>query len=527
MLLNKEGKLRKELIQLVSQVEGYNHMSFFKKKSIRSISNSPINESQLLTNDINKNIHSIRDYHCRTEDLMVRELIFNKNICTIFYLDSMVNKDSLHSSVIGPIVETKYGEIQHIVKTTQVKFTSRISDVGSDLLDGFCIILRENNATAISLSVVENTSRSIEEPDNERSIISSHDGFIEDIGTNIFLLRKRVKTPQLKVKYFSVGKLTNTKVSMVFIENLTDKKLIKEVERRIGSIEVDQLLSFGDIEDYIEDNPNSIFPQMLTTERPDRATSYLTEGKILLIVDGSPRIMIVPITFFAFYQSPDDYNSRWIIGTFFRLIRFLSFIVAITFPAIYIAVVSYHSEVLPIGILYSIRVSLENVPFPPLIEAFAMQITLELLKEASIRLPTPIAQTTGIVGGLVIGTAVVEASFVSNIMIVVIGLTAIASFVAPVNEMGTSARLLGFPVMIAASLFGFFGIVLVLMGIFMHLCKLQTFGTPYFAPLAPFKMEDIKDSIVRLSFWKLNSRPTDSKPIYKKQQWRTRGWKNN
>jgi spore germination protein KA len=336
-----------------------------------------------------------------------------------------------------------------------------------------------------------------------------------------------VKSPQLKVKFFTLGKLTNTKVSMVFIENLANKKTIKEVERRISSIEVDQLLSFGDLQDYIEDNPYSPFPQMLTTERPDRGAAYLTEGKILLLVDGSPRILIVPITFFAFYQTPDDYNSRWLVGTFFRLIRFFSFIISISLPAIYIAVVSFHSEVLPIGILYSIRVSLENVPFPPYIEAFAMQIILELLKEAAIRLPTPIAQTIGIVGGLVIGTAVVEASFVSNTMIVVIGLTAIASFVAPVNEMGTSARLLGFPVMIAASLFGFVGIVLVLMLIFMHVCKLETFGTPYFAPIAPFKIEDIKDSIVRLPFWKLNTRPTDSKPVYKKQQWRTRGWKNN
>jgi len=500
-------------------------MKFFKKTPIQNI---PVNENdQQLTIDMKKNIQKIREYLCQTEDFIVKEMNFNNQGCTILFLDSMVKKDILQSSVIGPILEMKSGEIQNVVKATELKFSSKISEVGASLLEGFCTILRENDAFAISLSVVENTSRSIEEPDNERSIISSHDGFVENIGTNIFQLRKRVKSPQLKVKFFTLGKLTNTKVSMVFIENLANKKTIEEVERRISSIEVDQLLSFGDLQDYIEDNPYSPFPQMLTTERPDRGAAYLTEGKILLLVDGSPRILIVPITFFAFYQTPDDYNSRWLVGTFFRLIRFFSFIISISLPAIYIAVVSFHSEVLPIGILYSIRVSLENVPFPPYIEAFAMQIILELLKEAAIRLPSPIAQTIGIVGGLVIGTAVVEASFVSNTMIVVIGLTAISSFVAPVNEMGTSARLLGFPVMIAASLFGFFGIVLVLMVIFMHLCKLETFGTPYFAPIAPFKIEDIKDSIVRLPFWKLNTRPTDSKPVYKKQQWRTRGWKNN
>lgn len=510
----------------MSKDEEYSQMRFYKKKSLQN-QNNQVNESeQQLTNDIKKNIQQIQEYLCQTEDLMVKEMIFNNMGCTILFLDSMVKKDILQSSVIGPILEMKSGEIQNVVKATELKFSSKIPEVGASLLEGFCTILLENDAIAKSIAVGEIAARSIEEPDNERSIISSHDGFVENIGTNIFQLRKRVKSPQLKVKFFTLGKLTNTKVSMVFIENLANKKTIEEVERRISSIEVDQLLSFGDLQDYIEDNPYSPFPQMLTTERPDRGAAYLTEGKILLLVDGSPRILIVPITFFAFYQTPDDYNSRWLVGTFFRLIRFFSFIISISLPAIYIAVVSFHSEVLPIGILYSIRVSLENVPFPPYIEAFAMQIILELLKEAAIRLPTPIAQTIGIVGGLVIGTAVVEASFVSNTMIVVIGLTAIASFVAPVNEMGTSARLLGFPVMIAASLFGFFGIVLVLMVIFIHLCKLETFGTPYFAPIAPFKIEDIKDSIVRLPFWKLNTRPTDSKPVYKKQQWRTRGWKN-
>lgn len=498
-------------------------MSFFKKTSLH---NYHINESdQQLTNDIKKNIHTIREYLCQTEDLMVKKMMFNNKGCTILFLDSMVKKDILQSSVIGPILEMKSGEIQNVVKATELKCSSKISEVGASLLEGFCTILLENDAIAKSVALGEIAERSIEEPVNERSIISSHDGFVENLGTNILLLRRRIKSPQLKVKFFTLGKITNTKVSMVFIENLANKKILEEVERRITSIEVDQLLSIGEVEDYIEDNPYTPFPQMLSTERPDRAASYLTEGKIILLVDGSPRILIMPITFFAFYQSPDDYNSRWLVGSFFRFIRFFSFIIAISLPAIYIATVSFHSEVLPIGILYSIRVSLEYVPFPPLIEAFTMQIILELLKEASIRLPTPIAHTIGIVGGLVIGTAVVEANLVSNTMIVVIGLTAIASFISPVNEMGTSARLLGFPVMIAASLFGFFGIVLALMVLVIHLCKLESFGMPYFAPFAPFNIVDIKDTFVRLPFWKLNTRPTDSKPVYKKQQWHTRGWK--
>ncbi|MGO4374695.1 spore germination protein, partial [Paenibacillus sp. MCAF20] len=235
--------------------------------------------------------------------------------------------------------------------------------------------------------------------------------------------------------------------------------------------------------------------------------SYLMEGKLCIIVDGSPNVLVVPINFFSFYQSPDDFSSRWVSGTFFRLIRLLSFIFAITLPAIYIAIVSFHAEVLPLGIFYSIKVSLTYVPFPPILEALVMQITLEILKEASIRLPSPISQTIGIVGGLVIGTAVVEAHLISNTMIVVIGLTAIASFVTPLSEFGTSLRILGFPMIIAASLFGFFGIVLMLMVIVMHLCKLETFGEPYFYPFTNYRPKRIRDALLRLPEWKRHSKP--------------------
>jgi spore germination protein KA len=494
-------------------------MSFFKVKS-----SIPCSDGQL-GKDIENNIKMLEEHFCQTEDLMKKELLFHNQKCAILYFDSLVKKELLQSSIIEPILEMQADEIEETVNAAETKKTSMITEVGKKLLDGFCVILIEDNHQAYLASVGGIEGRAIQEPNNERSIKSAHDGFVESFSSNLQLLRKRIKSPQLKVKYFTIGNLSNTKVGMVFLENLANKELIAEVERRLTSIEIDQLYSTGDLEELIEDHPFSPFPQILATERPDRAVSYLTEGKITIILDGNPRVLVVPITFFAFYQAPDDYNSRWLVGSFFRIIRIFSFIIAISLPAIYIAIVSFHSEVLPIGILYSIRVSLEYVPFPPLVEALTMQIILELLKEASIRLPSPIAQTIGIVGGLVIGTAVVDAHIVSNMMIVVIGFTAIASFVAPINEMGTSARLLGFPTMIAASILGFFGIVLVLMLIFMHLSKLDSFGTPYFSPLAPFKKEDIKDSLIRLPLWKLNTRPTDAKPAYAKQQGRTRAWK--
>ncbi|MGG3467405.1 spore germination protein [Neobacillus pocheonensis] len=497
-------------------------MSFFKENSSLSIRSNKVAQ---LSDNIDENIKMLQEHFCHTEDLMKKELLFNNQKCVILYLESMLKKELLQSSIIEPILEMQVGDIEKTVLSTEIEMTSIIPDAGKKLLDGSCVILLENDSHAYTASVGGIEARAIQEPNNERSIKSAHDGFIESFDSNLQLLRKRIKSPKLKVKFFTIGSLTNTKVGMVYLDDLANKELINEVERRLVSIELDHLYSTGELEELIEDSPYSPFPHILATERPDRAVSYITEGKITIIMDGDPRVMVVPITFFSFFQAPDDYNSRWFVGSFFRLMRVFSFIVTISLPAIYIAIVSFHSEVLPIGILYSIRVSLEYVPFPPFMEALAMQIILELLKEASIRLPSPIAQTIGIVGGLVIGTAVVDAHIVSNMMIVVIGFTAIASFVAPINEMGTSARLLGFPMIIAATLFGFFGIVLVFMFIFMHLSKLDSFGTPYFSPLAPFKKEDLKDSFIRLPIWKLNTRPTDAKPAYENQQGKTRAWK--
>lgn len=486
--------------------------------------NMSISNENILTNDIKNNIEKINIYLCNTEDLIITEINRENQKFTILYLDTMVKKELLLTYVIEPLLKEHSGELENI-SPLEMKKTSRVSTIGKRLLDGYCVLLKEDHAEGYLAEAADAQGRSINEPSTEQNINGAHDGFIESISTNIQLLRKRVKYPDFKVEYFTIGTITNTKIAMVYIDSLANRILLEEIKKRISCIQVDQLQSTGNLEELIEDNPYSPFPQVLNTERPDRVTSYLLDGKIALIVDGTPMVSIVPITFFSFYQAPDDYNHRWLIGSFFRIIRVFSFIVAISLPAIYIAIVTFHSEVLPIGILYSIRVSLEFVPFLPLVEAIAMQIILELLKEASIRLPSPIAQTIGIVGGLVIGTAVVEAHLVSNTMIVVIGFTAIASFIAPISEMGTSARLLGFPTMIAASVLGFFGIILTLMFIFMHMSKLQSFGIPYFSPMAPFKKEDLKDTFIRLPVWKLNTRPTDAKPRKLVQQGLSRTWK--
>ncbi|NIK68159.1 spore germination protein [Paenibacillus sp. BK720] len=439
-------------------------------------------------------------YLSGTEDLKTERFAFHNQACSILYLESFAKIELIQSLIVLPLLEDGIASLEAV---SGILKSSDLSLIGQSLLDGYCVVLLENHPEAYMIAVPQSHGRSIDEPSAEQIIKGSHEGFVENLNTNIYLLRYRVKSPQFKVKYFSIGTLTNTKVAMVYMEKLADSNIVEECERRLKSINLTHLYSTGEVDEMIEEHPMSPFPQSLHTERTDRAVSYLLEGKINILVDGNPTVLILPITFFSFYQSPDDYNSRWITGSFFRFIRMISFILAISLPAIYIAIVSYHSEVLPPGILYSVKVSLTYVPFPPIVEALAMQIILELLKEASIRLPSPIAQTIGIVGGLVIGTAVVEAHLVSHTMIVVIGLTAIASFAAPLNEFGTSLRILGFPTMLAASLFGFFGISVMMMVIFIHLCKIETLGVPYFAPFGPFHGKDsMKDIFLRLPVWK-------------------------
>ncbi|WP_341357419.1 spore germination protein [Rossellomorea sp. y25] len=454
--------------------------------------------SKNIVDRIEQNIEEIHSALYHTKDLKIRDLIFLDKPCKLLYIDSLVDKKLIEQNIIEPFLETKGNATpETVIKNAEYSRSTDLEVAVTGLLEGSCALLEEGVASVLLMPVAAGDDKSIQEPENEHIIKGSHDGFTENMNKNLFLIRRRVKNPSLQMKNYTLGSKTQTKVSVVYLEELVDHGPLDILIERIEAVEVEELQSAGELEELIEDNSYSVFPQLLATERPDRAASYLLEGKSLVIVDGNPHVLVSPITFFSFYQSPDDYNSRWIIGSFFRLIRIFSFLMAICLPAVYIAIVSFHSEILPLGILYAIRVQIEYIPLPPFFEAIAMQVVLELLKEAAIRLPSPIAQTVGIVGGLVIGTAIVEAGFISNTMIVVVALTAIASFVAPVNQMGTGARIMAFPIMLAANFFGFLGIVLSLAVLLIHLCRLESFGKPYLESIAPFYFHQLKDTFIK------------------------------
>lgn len=454
-------------------------------------------KERFLTGNLDRNVELIQQAFFHTEDLVVEAVAFGHKKGKLLYIESLVAKDKVMDYIIRPLKSIKGKHALDVLQVSEDKQTATVHTIVSELLSGSCALLWDGEEKAILASVSIEEKRSIKEPDSEHIISGPHDGFGESVALNMMLLRRRIKTPSFKMKKYVFGHLTDTNVALMYIDEVIDQKVLHHIEEKLNSVNLQELQTSTGLLEVIQDNKHSPFPQALSTERPDRAASYLLEGKAILIVDGTPQVLVLPTTFFAFYQSVDDYTMHWVVGSFFRIIRLISFLIAVTLPAMYIAIVSFHSEILPLGLLYSIRTSIEYVPFPPILEAFLMQFILEILKEAAIRLPSPIAQTIGIVGGLVIGTAVVEAGLVSNTMIVIIGLTAIASFAAPFNQMAVISRLLGFISMIAAFLFGLFGIAIILMAIIIHLCKLQSFGEPYFAPLAPLRTKEMGDFILR------------------------------
>ncbi len=301
---------------------------------------------------------------------------------------------------------------------------------------------------------------------------------------------------------------------VAFINDLASTELVDEIKNRIQKIDIDSVLESGYIEQLIEDNYLSPFPQIQNTERPDRVISALMEGRVAILLDGTPFVLIAPVTFSMLLQSPEDYYERWLPGTLLRLLRFMTAFVSLFAPALYISFISFHPGLIPTKLAISIIGSREGVPFPALIEALIMEVAIEVLREAGLRLPKPIGPAMGIVGGLIIGQAAVEAGIVSPIMVIVVAVTAISSFTIPQYSVGITLRILRFVAMFCAAIFGLYGVILFFLLLCSHLVKLKSFGVPYTSPAVPYRFSDWKDFMVRMPL-KNNETSTENN-AYKK-----------
>ncbi|MFZ3588747.1 spore germination protein [Bacillus sp. DJP31] len=438
----------------------------------------------------------------------------------ICYLDSMIDSKQITEKMVEPLGLTIEDNANISDETTfeQVRekyfmglpyeFVTKEHDAIWYILSGYVCLFVEGVSSALCLKIYDIQYRSISEPSTQTIIRGPKDSFTESMETNVSLLRRRIKNPHLRFESFIVGKDTQTSVVIGYIDGITNKDLVNEMRKRISQIDTSFILDSGNIDEFITDKTFTIFPLLNNTERPDSASANLLEGKIIVIVDGSPFVLVAPVVFTDFFQATEDYYQPFVMASFIRFIRYISFMFALVLPSLYVALSTFHHELLPTTLLISIQAQREGVPFPAVVEILAMEFTFEVLREAGVRMPRAVGQTVSIVGALVIGQAAVEAGLVSNVLVIVVAFTAIASFVSPIYNFSISTRLLRFVIIIAASIFGLFGVLLFLVLMVIHLTSLRSFGVSYLTPIAPLIMEDQSDVFIRFPYWANQKRPT-------------------
>lgn len=376
-----------------------------------------------------------------------------------------------------------------------------------ELLNGSTVVHVEGMTEAFVFCTRNVDKRSIDQPETEQVIRGPREGFIENLMTNLSLIRYRLQTPDLRIKINKIGKYTRSCVAVCYIQGVVNPALVEEVQHRLSKIEIDGLVDSGYVEQFIEDNQYSPFPQMQVTERPDKAVANLLEGRVIIIVDGSPIALIAPTVFSQFYQTSEDYAERFVLVSFIRLARLVALIFSLVFPALYVAVISFNPELIPTEFAVAVAGGRSGVPFPTVVEVLIMEISMEVLREATIRLPQQVGGALSIVGVLVVGQAAVAAGFVSPITVVIIALTTIGSFATPAYNAALALRLLRFPIIIMAGVFGLYGVMVGLILIANHLLTLKSFGVPYLSPIVPGNFEGIKDTVFRAPLWWMKRRP--------------------
>lgn len=442
----------------------------------------------------------------------------SKKQFALVYIEGLVDVTKINEALIPPLLmnlthslsnsESRFTAVQNCANGTGSSMVLEdIESIWKQVLLGNTVILSERLDKAISANTTGGEGRSIQEPTTQNVIRGPKEAFTESLQTNISLIIRRLKSQHLRIQNRVMGTQTQTAVSVLYLEGIADQGVVEEIHKRLDQIETDGILESGYIEELITDAALSPFPTIFNTERPDTVTAGLLEGEVAIIVDGSPFVLLAPVTFFNFFDSSEDYYQRFYIATFWRILRYGSFFVSLLLPALYIAVTTYHQEMIPTTLLVSLVAQREGVPLPALVEALMMEITFEVLREAGIRMPKAIGAAISIVGALVLGQAAVEAGLISAAMVIVVSFTAISNFVIPSNTISVTIGLIRFALMILAGTLGLYGVMTGLMILCIHLASLRSFGVPYLMPVAPLVWKNLKDVFVRSPLWSMNTRP--------------------
>ncbi|MBP2240964.1 spore germination protein KA [Cytobacillus eiseniae] len=484
-------------------------------------------DAELIPAKISEVLNNIKITMGNSTDLVTRDFKTGKDGSIdigIAYVDGLADKVFVQDYIIQPLMTDlrmtgldieieKDPNVFEVIKnfnlvSGDLKEIIDLKTLYTHLLSGDTIVLIEGYKKGFAVSSQGWQDRGIQEPTSQTVVRGPKDGFTETLRTNTSLIRRRIKNTDLWIETIPVGNKTQTDVALLYLKDVANPKIVNEVRMRINKIEIDAILESGYIEEMIQDKTFTVFPTIHNTERPDAACAAILEGKIIIMVDGTPFVLIAPAVFVEFFQSSEDYYQRADISSLLRMLRYFCLFLALITPSAYIAVTTFHQEMLPTLLLISLAAQREGVPFPALIEAVMMEVTFEILREAGVRMPRAVGSAISIVGALVLGQAAVEAGIVSATMVIIVSLTAIASFVCPSFNMAISIRILRFVFMILAATFGLFGIIMGLIMMVAHLASLRSFGVPYLSPMAPMVAADQKDVFVRVPIWKMITRPS-------------------
>lgn len=450
-------------------------------------------------------------------DLIIKHL---PEHITIAYINNLVDSQVLRDKIISVLDQYQPKtpeELPPLLSIPSLKVTDQKRDIIYAMLGGNAIIHIDGHSQACLANIACAPTSALSAPENESQVIGSQIGFNESLGTNISLVRQVIRNPNLCNEEFTVGKQTNTPFSMLYIKEVASEENVNTVRERLTNLQIEDLIDSAILAELIEDNSYSVFPQMLLTERPDRFCGGLLNGKVGIIVNGSSMAILCPSSFLEFLHSREEQNLRWQLASFIRLLRFGAVFLSIFLTPLYVASLTFHYEIIPQPLLIPLSESRAIVPFPPIVEALILEIIIELLREAGARLPTKIGQTIGIVGGIVLGTAAVQAGITSNILIIIIALCALASFTTPNYMMSNVIRLLRFPIIILAGFWGFYGIMLAFCLLMIHLLRQSSLGAPYLAPLYPPRFVDWGTAIIRLPLDFLKTRASNNKIFNQKE----------
>ncbi|WLR50371.1 spore germination protein [Bacillus tianshenii] len=458
-------------------------------------------------------IEYIKDSFENPADLIIHHIKKSTYSVAVIYFKSLADKEIVQREIIDRLQHAELHEpltetFRRIISTPSTLEKTDDKTLLDELLDGSAIVLIEGESDYICCSVFAVRGREPSPSESEITIRGPHEAFTERLEMNISLLRMRIRHPKLRLKSVTVGKEVRTRVVIAYLEHIAPQSVLDELVKRLNKIDVNYVLESQQIEENIQDKTLSVFPTIANSERTDVIAAKIVEGRVAIFTDGTPFVLTVPTLFVEYFQTPEDYYQRWDISTLLRILRFSSFLWGIFVPALFVALTTFHQEMIPTELLISIAAQREGVPYPAFFEVMVMELIFEVLREAGLRMPKPIGSAISIVGALVLGQSAVQAGLISAAVVIVVSITAIANFVSPAYNFGISARVLRFFFLILAGSLGFYGMFFGIMMVLIHAASLQSFGVSFLSPFAPLNLRDLRDSYIKLpDNWVKNKLP--------------------